>query len=42
MDMDQNEEGLHYILVNAISPEGAADLEGGGEMGERVTVLEGK
>jgi multicomponent Na+:H+ antiporter subunit E len=42
VDLDKNEDGLHYILVNAISPEGAADLDGGGEMGERVTVLEGK
>lgn len=32
----------HYILVNAISPDGAADLDNGGEMGERCQRLEGE
>ena len=35
-------EQAHYILVNAISPDGAADLDNGGEMGERCQRLEGE
>ena len=35
-------DGEHFILVNAIAPEGADDLKDGGDMGRRCQVLEGE
>ena len=42
VDEAYEHEQAHYILVNAISPDGAADLDNGGEMGERCQRLEGE
>ena len=35
-------DGEHYVLVNAIAPEGAEDLVDGGDMGRRCEILEGE